>query len=123
MEQDRGFTADLLQALRQTLSDTFSVLGASDVDYAALLAKVASQLIVSAILISLFIGAYLIMRWLMQMILRRLKLTEAIYSPLLLELRYVFFLLTALAIMAQLGIKPDVLSAAAKARLPPANKA
>ncbi|WP_018954347.1 mechanosensitive ion channel family protein [Thioalkalivibrio sulfidiphilus] len=117
MDQESGFTTDLLQALRQSLSDTFSVLGPGDVDFTALLAKIASQLIVSAILITIFLAGYLLIRWLMQVTLRRFRLTETVLHPLLIGLRYAFFLLTALAIMAQLGVKTELLGAVAKAAL------
>lgn len=114
---EQGFFSELLRALRRSLSDTFSVFDTGEADLATLVATSLSQIIVSVILITIFLMAYLGIRRAMRAVLLRFNLSEQVFNPVLIGLRYVFFLLTALAIMAQLGVSPDLLKAVARAAL------
>ncbi len=117
MNSEQGFFSELLDALRRSLTDTFGVFDTGETDLATLLATSISQIIVAAILISIFLLAYLGIRRAMHLALVRLGLSEDVFNPVFIGLRYVFFLLTALAIMAQLGVSPDLLKAVARAAM------
>ncbi|MCK8515350.1 mechanosensitive ion channel family protein [Methylonatrum kenyense] len=117
MVSEQGFFSELLGALRRSLIDTFGVFETGETDLATLAASWLSQLIVSVILISIFLLAYLGIRRAMRAMLLRIGLSEQVFNPVFIGLRYVFFLLTALAIMAQLGVSPDLLKAVARAAM------
>jgi len=84
---------------------------------AELAARSLSQLLVASVLIAVFGAGYLCLRWLMHHLMRRFSLQDQTLKPLILGLRYIFFLLTALAIMAQLGVARELLVAAGRAAM------
>lgn len=117
MEDRRSFLNELTHALRRSLNDTFNVFGTSEEALENLLAVGMTQLLVSLILITIFMTAYLVVRKILDAVLSRIGWSAQLKGPLVIGLRYVFFLLTALAIMAQLGVAPELLAAVARAAI------
>jgi small-conductance mechanosensitive channel len=117
MESQPSFLANLLEALRRSLVDTFSIFETDEQALETLLAAWLTQLLVTAVLVSIFLAAYLLLRRLLHLVVSRLRWRTQVEGPLVVGLRYVFFLLTALAIMAQLGLPRELLGAVARAAL------
>lgn len=117
MEDRRSFLSQLIDALRKSLDDTFSVFGTNEEALENLVAVGVTQLLVSLILITIFLSAYLVVRKALSALISRFKWGAQLQGPLVIGLRYMFFLLTALAIMAQLGVQPELLAAAARAAI------
>ncbi len=115
MEDRPPFLEQLIDALRKSLDDTFNVFGTSEEALENLLAVGLTQLLVSLILITIFMTAYLVVRKILDAVLSRIGWSAQLQGPLVIGLRYAFFLLTVLAIMAQLGVAADVLAAVARA--------
>jgi small conductance mechanosensitive channel len=117
MESQPSFLANLLEALRRSLVDTFSIFETDEQALETLLAEWLTQLLVTAVLVSIFLAGYLLLRRLLHLVVSRLRWRTQVEGPLVVGLRYVFFLLTALAIMAQLGLPRELLGAVARAAL------
>lgn len=117
MEDRRSFLTQLIDALRKSLDDTFNVFGTDEAALEQLVATGVTQLLVSLILITIFVTAYLVVRKILSALISRFKWGAQLQGPLVIGLRYMFFLLTALAIMAQLGVQPELLTAAARAAI------
>lgn len=112
-----SFFANLLDALQRSLADTFSIFDPGESSWEVLLADWLTQLIVATVLITLFVVGYLVLRRLLDAMMSRLRWRQQVEGPLIIGLRYVFFLLASLAIMAQLGVGQDLLGAVARAAL------
>ncbi|TVQ43334.1 MAG: mechanosensitive ion channel family protein [Gammaproteobacteria bacterium] len=117
MDAKAGFFANLMEALRRSLADTFSIFDPGETSWEVLLAEWLTQLLVAIVLISLFLVGYLLLRRLLDAAVSRLRWRNQVEGPLVIGLRYVFFLLASLAIMAQLGLGQELLGAVARAAL------
>lgn len=117
MDAQPSFIANLLEALRRSLADTFSVFDTGEQPLEALLADLLTQLLVTTVLIAIFVTAYLLLRRVLDAAVSRMRWRTQVEGPLVIGLRYVFFLLAALAIMAQLGVSQELLGAVARAAL------
>lgn len=117
MDAKPGFFANLMEALRRSLADTFSIFDPGETSWEVLLAEWLTQLLVAIVLISLFLVGYLLLRRLLDAAVSRLRWRNQVEGPLVIGLRYVFFLLASLAIMAQLGLGQELLGAVARAAL------
>ncbi|MCC5862562.1 MAG: mechanosensitive ion channel [Gammaproteobacteria bacterium] len=106
-----------MEALRRSLADTFSIFDPGETSWEVLLAEWLTQLLVAIVLISLFLVGYLLLRRLLDAAVSRLRWRNQVEGPLVIGLRYVFFLLASLAIMAQLGLGQELLGAVARAAL------
>lgn len=112
-----SFLDELRDEFLRSLRDTFSVFGGGETELVPLVVHGLNRLLVAAALLLIFAGAYLLARRALAVVLRRWKTGEELGGPLILGLRYIAFLAAALAIMAQFGVSPDVLGAAARAAL------
>jgi len=112
-----SFFSDLLEALRRSLADTFGVLVGDDIDWVELLATGLSKAAVSVILITLFLIVYLVFRAALEVVLKRFKISPDVSSPLVIGLRYVMFLATAIAVLALLGVGQEILVGVGRAAM------
>lgn len=112
-----SFFANLLDALQRSLADTFSIFDPGDTPWETVLAEWLTQLLVAAVLITLFLAGYVMLRRILDAAVSRVRWRNQVEGPLVIGLRYVFFLLASLAIMAQLGVSQELLAAVARAAL------
>jgi small conductance mechanosensitive channel len=115
LTEPTSFLHRLANELRRSLTDTLGVLGPTDAQTTQVLAMLLNRVIVSVILIGLFLGIYLLLRTVLHMLIMRFRLRQDLAAPLMLALRYMVFVLSALAIMSQFGFNNEVLGNAARA--------
>jgi small conductance mechanosensitive channel len=111
------FLESLLEALHGSILDTFRIFDTGALPLEKMLAEGLTQMLVAVALIAIFLSIYLLLRRALDAIISRTRWKLQVQRPLLVGLRYVFFLMTTLAIMAQLGIRPDLLAAVGRAAM------
>lgn len=102
------FFADLGRELRESLLSTLGLLDLSREGAAATLARLASKLLVSALLLLIFAAGYILLRSALRFLIRRFRLSLEVSRPLTVALRYMLTLLATLALLSQLGVSAEL---------------
>lgn len=110
-----SFLQQLWQQILANLADSIDALGVSNADWSTVFMDWLGELVVSAILLAVFSLAYLALAVVLKLVSRRLERSRTFVHHLLVGLRYLFLLLALLALLAQYGAPPDVLTATARA--------
>jgi small-conductance mechanosensitive channel len=111
----QAFFIQLWQEIQRSLGETFRLFEGEDANWSTVLASFASKLLVSALLVGIFIVAFLLLRAGLNLLMRRLKLSGDLISPIILALRYTVVVLAVLALMVQYGVPSSLSSAVARA--------
>jgi small-conductance mechanosensitive channel len=117
VNEDSAFPERLREEILRGFADTLAAFGGDGVEFAPMLGQLLARLLVAATLIALFGVVYLLLRKLLDATMQRLAVHPDLAGPLMTGLRWVLFVVTALAIMAQFGVDSTVLSAMARAGL------
>ena len=112
-----NFFSDLLAELERSLAASFSFLSGGHDDVAVQAARLLEQLLVSAVLVMLVGGVYLLVRGALGWLLERRGAPAAFVTPMVRLLRYVAFLAATLMLMAQLGVPEQTLAVVARAAI------
>ncbi|MDZ7826884.1 MAG: mechanosensitive ion channel family protein [Gammaproteobacteria bacterium] len=117
MKEDPGFLERLREEILRGFAETLAAFGGDGVEFAPMLGQLLTRLLVAAVLIALFGVVYLLLRKLLDAAMRRLAVHPDLAGPLMAGLRWLLFVVAALAIMAQFGVDSTLLSAVARAGL------
>ena len=111
------FFGDLAEQLRRNIGDAFQTLSVDDMAWGEFLAQILSQLLLSALYLGVFFGAYLVLIGIFRMLLGRQRAKQLLFLQVRSSLRYLFGLGALVVILAQFGASPEVLKAMARAGL------
>jgi hypothetical protein len=100
VNEDSAFPERLREEILRGFADTLAAFGGDGVEFAPMLGQLLARLLVAATLIALFGVVYLLLRKLLDATMQRLAVHPDLAGPLMTGLRWVLFVVTALAIMA-----------------------
>lgn len=112
-----SFTSAVAEQLQKNLGDTVQALAGEDMGWGEFMAQVLSQILISAVYLALFIGAYLILVGAIRLVIGKQRAQKPLFSQVRSAARYLAVLGAVLVILAQFGAAPELLASMARAGL------
>lgn len=112
-----SFTSAVAEQLQRNLGDTVQALAGEDMGWGEFMAHVLSQILISALYLALFIGAYLILVGAIRLVIGKQRAERPLFSQVRSAARYLAVLGAVLVILAQFGAAPELLASMARAGL------